>query len=261
MPWNYTRRFPRRTAPVLFVIGLLVLCGVHPISAVTQSVVGIAGVPSAERDLLKVGKTAYWAAFSPSAALTADWLGVEVASVQFLFIDPGPGGEHALHDGDATRLPVGTPIYTLAGYHPEFRLVARAPDGSIVLYQAAISETAQSGVDLLDIRDRVQAIRVSELSVRTGSRQRMGTITNPATIGAVVQVFLDAPVVGATSNHPGPVLVLDEVTFELGDGTSVSYAYWPDNGLASFMFVPPISASGLSLPPMFAATVEDAFPK
>ena len=126
---------------------VIVLLGANQIPAAAQNrgALGASG-----RDLLRIGPTIYWGTPAPSAAVMPDRLHQEVARVQFQLNDPGPGGERALHDGDATQLAAGTPIYAIAGYRADFRVAALGSDGGPILYQAAISETAHTGADLLD---------------------------------------------------------------------------------------------------------------
>lgn len=143
-------------------------------------------------------------------------------------------------DGDAAFLDAGTPIYSVQGYVPTFRLVARFA-GQLTFYEADTNPHARTGADLLDIGGKVSFIYVnSQQTVAT----QLGSITDPRQVDALVAMVLAARVDQRYQEHGSPTYF---VVFHLDDGTAVTRAYWLTSGEL---------ARGILLPAQFGLAVQ-----
>jgi hypothetical protein len=177
------------------------------------------------------------------AELEDDDLGSPFGTVQFRVSGNVSNPSYRAKDGDAAFLEVGTPVYTVRGYVPTFRLAARR-DGRLRLYEADANPAATRGVDLLDIGGSVTQIGINSAVDGT---TRLAAIDDPEEVAALVQLVLDAPVDHDTLSAGGTRYF---VAFQLDDGTEVVRAYWPGSG--------ELHRGGIMLPPEFAAMVEHA---
>lgn len=193
-------------------------------------------------DFIKVGSRRYLnrdagAPFSLGSgrALVRDDLGSVFATVRFQV--SGRIHEFPYHsrDGDAAFLPAGTPVYTVKGYVPAFRLAAWKPDPDgerLCLYEVDTNPHAQRGNDLLDIGGRVKSIHI--LSER--GQTELARIDDAEQVRKLVDAALSAPVDQARQNQDG---LRYFVSFALLDGTDVTRSYWPASGeLARGILVP-----------------------
>ena len=153
-------------------------------------------------------------------ALAIEDLGPELYRVAFR-ID-GYGG-YAHRDGDATYLNPGTPVYSVKGYAPEFRLAA-LEDGNVRLFEADTNSAAKTGEGLLDIRGKVTAINV--LSEEDG-RTVLAIIDDEGVVENFVELVLESLVDQEHRDREGPRYFLG---FRLADGTSVVRAFWLESG-------------------------------
>lgn len=145
-------------------------------------------------------------------------------------------------DGDASYLDVGTPVYTVKGYAPTFRLAARFA-GRLTFYEANTNPKAKTGADLLDIGGKVSSIGVnSEYDGKT----ELASIDDPTRVAALVALVLAAPVDQHRQETNGASYF---IAFHLTDGTAVARNYWADSG----QIVP-----GILTPPEFRVAVEQA---
>ncbi len=93
-------------------------------------------------------------------------------------------------DGDAAFLEVGTPVYTVKGYKPEFMLAARRND-ELVLYLSDTNPSAETGSDLMDLEGKVKYIGVnSEYDGKT----ELAAIKDQSQVDSLVRMVLDAPI-------------------------------------------------------------------
>jgi hypothetical protein len=177
--------------------------------------------------------------------LTESDLGPPYSTVQFKYVDnvhdPAYSSKYG-KDGDAAFLDPGTPVYTVKGYDPTFRLATRMDD-RIALYEADTNPHAQTGADLLDLAGKV--IRIGVNSEQDGTTE-LGTIDDRAQVAALVQLVLDAPVDPGQSLMDGTGYF---VVFYLQDGTAVKRSYWPQTGEM---------VRGIHLPKAFASAVIQA---
>ena len=144
-------------------------------------------------------------------------LGSQMYRVAFTFayrVDCGPElSAYFKQDGDASLLGDGTPIYAVKGYSPEFRLVViNHRFGGAILYEADSNPAAETGADLLDIRDKVRSIDISE------SREGLpilASIENLKTVQELVRMMTSASV--DQQHESGYGLNSYYITFNLDD--------------------------------------------
>lgn len=161
-------------------------------------------------------------------------LGPEFASAQFKVSENIHDPEYQTKDGDTAFLDRGTPIYTVQGYAPEFRLAATR-DGQLVMYEADSNANARLGSDLLDLRDKVQSLGI--VSTDDGTTE-LAAISDTRQIAELVELILTAPV----DQNREPVDDAGQsyfLEFRFKDGTSTSRMYWLGSGeLARGIFLP-----------------------
>ncbi|HEY7358608.1 MAG TPA: hypothetical protein VH590_19135 [Ktedonobacterales bacterium] len=197
-------------------------------------------------DFIKFDGITYLARFDHTGRpLQESDLGPIFAKVQFRL----DGNVHDLHyqsrDGDAAFLDAGTPVYTVNGYKPQFRLAAHQ-DGSIVLYEADTNPKARHGADLLDIGGKVQYIGIN--SGQDGITE-LGAVKDPQQVAALVAMVLKAPVDQNPQNQAGPTYF---IAFHLNDATTITRAYETQSRELS---------RGIMVPEEFEVAVEQALQK
>ena len=128
--------------------------------------------------------------------LTTEHLGPELFRVAFRG-DGYAGSGYRHQDGDATFLNPGTPVYTVKGYSPKFRL-ATLEQGRPTLYEADTNPLARTGEDLLDIRGKVTAIDILN---DDDENTLLATIDDGPTIARFVDKVLEA---AGQSKRPRP---------------------------------------------------------
>jgi hypothetical protein len=148
---------------------------------------------------------------------------------------------YQLKDGDAAFLDAGTPVYTISGYAPTFRLAAMR-EGKWYIYEANTNPGARRGSDLLDIGGKVKYIAIN--SHVDGSQ--LGLIRDESVVNELVNMILEAPV-EQTSAIPGSVQYFLE--FHLKDGTASTSSYVLDANTLN---------RGIKLPNEFREIVMDA---
>lgn len=132
----------------------------------------------------------------------------------------------------AAYLEIGTPVYSIKAYSPEFRLVALSGEKQII-YEADTNLNAKKGADLLDIGDKVTSISINS---HVDGTTELASITNTQQVAELVQMVLDAPVDQKASRYGSEQYLLD---FHLSDGTAVKRMYWLDTGkLSRGIFLP-----------------------
>jgi hypothetical protein len=156
-------------------------------------------------------------------ALQQSDLGPVFATVQFKLAGNVNTPGYHVKDGDAGDLDAGTPVYTVTGYTPTFRLAAFR-QGQIVLYEADDNPRAKTGADLLDIGGKVQSIGVNSW---LDSKKQLAVIKDAKEVGDLVEMVLAAPVDHSFSS-PGDAAYV--IIFYLKDGTTVSRTYFTSTG-------------------------------
>ncbi len=133
---------------------------------------------------------------------------------------------YQIKDGDAAYVDEGKPIYSIEGYSPEFRLVARV-DAELYLFEADTNPNAETGADLLDIGDKVEYIGINS---PVDGITELASITEQELVSSLVEMALNAPVDQSFSSRGSRQLV---IVFYLSDGTFVKRSFRPDDGLLS----------------------------
>lgn len=150
--------------------------------------------------------------------------------------------EYQSRDGDATYLTTGTPVYTVKGYKPQFRLAAYL-NNQLLLFEANKNPKATKGIDLLDIKHKVQYIGVNSGG---DSKRELAAIKDPKRVASLVDMVLKAPV---DQNYRNQKERRYLIVFYLKDGTTVNRSYWPDSNELNV---------GILLPKGFQTAVEQA---
>ena len=192
-------------------------------------------------DFIQFDEIRYFRA-SPPVAIDDSYLGTQFAQVKFNVSDNVTDPYYRSEDGDAAFLDVGTPVYEVRGYSPNFRLAASF-DGQLILYEADSNPSATVGADLLDIEGKVTSIAINS---ETDGTTELAAIDDPDQVAALVALVLAAPVDQRPRDHDGPRYF---VAFQLIDGTRVANAYWLDSGELH---------RGIMLSPEFASAVQHA---
>jgi len=150
--------------------------------------------------------------------------GMMATTVHFQIADHISDPTYQANDGDAAFLPVGTPIYQVIGYRETFRLMALW-NGHMTLFEASTLAHAQTGADLLDIRDKVARIGVLwNIDTAPGVHEQ-GSITDPPSVQSFVAAVLAAPLYTSTPPTLGTRVFL---AFHLHDGTETVRVLYPD---------------------------------
>lgn len=158
-----------------------------PAATTVATAVPVAAPPSASGiDLIRFGGITYLTfRIEKEPPLQEENLGLEFGQVAFKLSEPsGP------QDGYATFLEVGTPVYTVKGYKPEFILAARR-NNKLVLYLSGTNPSAETGSDLMDLEGKVKYIGVnSNYDIKT----ELAAIKDQSQVDSLVRMVLDAPV-------------------------------------------------------------------
>ncbi len=118
----------------------------------------------------------------------------------------GENATREIRNGDAGVLPKGTPVHTVRGYDPSFRLTARMADGRwVARIEIGTSMTASAG-----------------------DSKNMAVIEDPQQVQELVHETLTAPVWRGDSSIDGY-----QVIFRLNDGTAAGGKYAADSGRLS----------------------------
>ena len=152
--------------------------------------------------------------------LTSADIGQKVSEVKFKVSDNVFDPSYKTKDGDAAFLEKGTPLYSVKGYKPEFRLAAYF-DGKITMYEAHYNPKAKIGEDLIDIRDKVKYIGIN--SEQDGITE-LAKIEAENTVKTMVDNVLSADIVDQKNYDLFGTRYF--IAFHLKDGTAITYSYW-----------------------------------
>jgi hypothetical protein len=152
--------------------------------------------------------------------------------------------DYQIKDGDAAYLDKGTRIYSINGYSPNFRLVAKVGT-ELYLFEADTNPNARTGVDLLDIRGKVEYIGINS---PVDGKTELNSIIEQDLVSRLVEMILEAPV-DQTIRLSGNKQVFLE--FHLKDNTSVNRSFWSDTGELH---------RGILLPDEFRETIKPFIP-
>jgi hypothetical protein len=113
------------------------------------------------RDFLQFGGVAYYVAdHGVGRPVARGDLGPRFAVVRGNPPESDPTRAYRVRDRDAAFVPVGSPVFTVNGYRPTFRLAA-SHDGRLRLYEADAAVGARTGADLLDLAGKVRYLSVN----------------------------------------------------------------------------------------------------
>jgi hypothetical protein len=160
--------------------------------------------------------------------------------------------KHCLEqEGGASSMDVGTPVYTMRGYRPEYRLAARVGDRWIIFY-AWENPNAKVGADMLDLEKKVARITVSlDSSARGRNQWSSKNNQNAAQVEKITRMVLAAPIVKQPVITSGASRYRYWITLWFKDGTAQGLAYFPDTGWLH---------PGLQMPQEFRRLVEEQLP-
>jgi len=130
---------------------------------------------------------------------------------------------YQIKDGDAAYLNEGTRIYSIEGYSPDFRLVAKT-GMELLLFEADTNPNARTGTDLMDIEGKVEYIGINS---PVDGITELASITEQDMVFSLVEMVLDSPV-DQTSRIYGSQQLF--IMFHLRDGTRVNRSFWSDTG-------------------------------
>jgi hypothetical protein len=167
--------------------------------------------------------------FSPAATVSGSDLGGTVITVECAIGETVSNPSFRPRDGDAAYLAEGTELREINGYRPDFRLAAWE-DGAWHVYEVDDVPDAETGEDMLDLRDKVTAVHLVE-----GDRGEriLQTVHDEDRVAAIVRAVLAAPVLPETSSmydrlgDESPVFV----RFDMVDGTAVQRAWHVESGM------------------------------
>jgi hypothetical protein len=131
---------------------------------------------------------------------------------------PGPG--YTSQSGDASYLPVGTPVREVVGLE-EFRVAAES-NGQVALYDVTAPPAALTADEVFPgVRDNVVALALAD---QEDGRTELARIDEPTRVAALVEEFFAAPQRPEEWKRVVPTwdVFLD---LQLDDGTSVQRAY------------------------------------
>lgn len=94
--------------------------------------------------------------------------------------------DYKIQNGDAAFIEEGTPVYSIPGYAPDFRLVVRY-DNEWLIYEADTNPKARKGSDLLDIGGKVESISIDR-------KTELASIKDQTQVNELILLILEAPV-------------------------------------------------------------------
>jgi hypothetical protein len=143
--------------------------------------------------------------------------------VKFKVADNVNDPNYRSKNGDAAFLEEGTTIYSIMGYSPDFRLIAKTGI-EMILYEADTNPSAKKGADLLDIAGKVKYIGVNS---GMDSTTELASINEEGRVFELIDMILNAPVDQTFRSHEG---VQYFIAFYLNDGTVVKRSYYIRSG-------------------------------
>lgn len=167
--------------------------------------------------------------FSPAATVSGSDLGGTVITVECAIGEMVSNPNYRPREGDAAFLAQGTELREINGYRPDFRLAAWE-DSAWRVYEVDDVPDAETGEDMLDLRDKVTAVHLVEGDRGEGI---LKTVDDEHRVAAIVRAVLAAPVLPETSSlyerlgDESPVFV----RFDMVDGTAVQRAWHVESGM------------------------------
>lgn len=144
-------------------------------------------------------------------------------------------------NGDAAFVEEETPVYSIKGYSPAFRLLVKGTG----IYEADTNPHAKKGADLLDIGGRVEYIGINS---PIDGKTELASIREESLVSSLVEMVLNAPVDQTFRSAGGEQLF---IAFHLKDGTTVNRSFRPNSGELS---------RGILLPQEFGEIIKSLVP-
>ncbi|MFF2017252.1 hypothetical protein [Paenibacillus sp. NPDC058177] len=172
-------------------------------------------------DILMINDIKYERNYEGTQEVKADQIGKKVGEVAYMLNDNACSG-HITVNGDAAFLPVGTEIYELKGYRPEFRVVANHS-----IYEVSDNPKAQTIGDLLDIGGKI-----SKVSIESGNDGSLIRYFDPEAAKAFEEELLRIKksdfkkIYAVTSRTKNEWKIFLRV--HLQDGTSLRMVFYPE---------------------------------
>lgn len=200
-------------------------------------------------DFVKLRGVTYTADYRQEATLTEENLGPVFGSVRYRVSGNVTDPEYRTKEGDATFLEKGTPVYTVKGYDPRFRVAARR-DRRIILYEVDVNPRARVGANLFDLEGKVASIRIGDLK----EDRMLAEIRDPGQVKALVAETLKAPALPEKEGSRRRQGDQYFITFIHANGTTSRRAFWPETGLLA-------AGYGLQMPHPFTSAILQSLQK
>jgi hypothetical protein len=162
--------------------------------------------------------------------------------IEFKVADNVTDLNYKIKNGDAAFLDPGTPVYSLSGYSPYFRLVAKR-NQSLRIYESDSNPKAKTGADLLDIEGKVEYIKISG---SMGGTTQQAFFKDQLQVTSLVSMIIKSPVNQSLPVN-GPLSY--SLEFHLKDGTISVRGYLLDKNTLS---------RGIQLPTEFSSIIQAA---
>lgn len=144
--------------------------------------------------------------------------GNEVATIRWNVSVPGIHPCHADLDGSSSVVTVGAPVYEMAGYRRDFRVLAQTESGW-AFFETGWRDGVTSAEELLDIRGKVVSLTIEQANIGSNTIENTWTVTDPAAVADIVERLLREPLrFGGDGEGGEPAL---RVRMEMNDGTAV----------------------------------------
>lgn len=142
----------------------------------------------------------------------------------YLYSDREPPLDYMSVNGVSPRHSVGTEVYTITGYNPEFRIAVKDLSG-ILIYEADNNPNAESVENMLDIRNKVSYI---SLNTEEDGVTPIYELHDVDKVNSIVESLLDSSLVNHVDGRTGSRYFIE---FHLHDETSVIRCFWYENDL------------------------------
>lgn len=159
-------------------------------------------------------------------------LGAEYSEVEFKLSDVVIDPSYLSRNGDAAFHEIGTKVYEVVGYRPEFRLAVKV-SSKTRLYESDYIPNAKDGRDVLDIDNKVEYIT---LNSDVDGKSVLYTIDNEEEVNEIVKMILESSIIMGTEYMSDKRFFIE---FHLNDNTSVRRAYFYEDGVIHRSIVVP----------------------
>ncbi|REB11622.1 hypothetical protein DVB69_00310 [Sporosarcina sp. BI001-red] len=206
---------------------LVIILSMSSLSAGCSFWDGIRGCPDGQidwTDALMMNDIKYGSGFIHQEDTSLPETGDSLGKVSYM-LDGHACSSHKLKNGEATYVSVGTPVYEVVGYQPEFRVIA---DGRV--FQVIDNPNAETLSDLADIEGKV-----TKISIRRDEDDTLLGELDPEQTKEFLKEYLSLPYKGDIdpkneNNRHARVLIY----FQLEDGTTFHTIYILDENIIGY---------------------------